>query len=61
MERKTSIGDGAAFGERFFGVGEFQVAHRGAAQARDGEIEEASVEAGQPEWCVGQRPEKDRC
>ncbi len=53
------VGDGAALGWRFLRVREFQVAHRGAAQAGDGEIEQRYVEAGQAERCVGQRPQQE--
>ena len=48
------VGDGAALAARFLRIGEFEIAHRGAAQAGDGEVEEAGVEAGQAEWRVGQ-------
>jgi len=52
------IGDGAALAWRFLGIGEFEIAHRGAAQARNGEVEQGDVEASQSEWRVGQRPQE---
>ena len=40
MERKTSSAMARRSARDFSGIGEFQVAHRGAAQAGDGEIEQ---------------------
>src|SRR5580698_4775399 len=54
------VRDALAFGQRFLWVRHFQVAHRDAAQARDGEIEQGDVEAGKTKGCMGQRPEEKR-
>ena len=51
------VRDGAAFGYGFFRVGQFQIAHRGAAETGNGEIEEGCVEACQRKRCVGQGPQ----
>src|SRR5580658_9845780 len=53
------VGDGVAFGRRFLRVRHFQVAHRDAAQARDGTIKERNVEAGQTEGRMRQRPQQE--
>lgn len=39
------VGNGAALGGRFLRIGEFEIAHRGAAQAGNGEVEQGGVEA----------------
>ena len=40
------VGDGAALRQRFFGIGQFEIAHRGAAQAGNRKIGQSDVEAG---------------
>ncbi len=58
MEQENFVGDGSSLGLGFLGIGKFQVAHRGAAQAGHCEIEQSYIEARKPEWGVGQRPQR---
>ena len=60
MDWKTSSAMARRSVRRFFRIREFEVAHRGAAQARKSAIEEECVETGESQRRVGQRPEEER-
>ena len=54
------VGDGLSFGGGLLGICQPQIAQRGAAQARDGKIEDADVEPGEPKRSVGKGPKEER-